>query len=409
MDDARSNDSGCASNAVQRPPQLAMPLSLSAASTAASRRSLLGGSLAVGVGALLPPPAGALPAVELPLVPRGLALGKAGVTPSAIIKGCWQLSGSHRGDSATDRTASAAAVADFPRFVAAGIDSFDMGPEACGYGPAELVVGEYLRTLPKDAARPLVFSKLCAVGPEQTSMTRDWVKQKLERACSRTGAPRLDLAQLYWGDLAYAQGLVDCALYATEEVAEGRLGALGYTNMDTATLAKLRDAGAEVAAHQIQFSLLDRRPRKEQIAWCLESGCKLLPYGVLAGGLLSDAYLGVSADVVKVDTASKGKYASVLRRAGGWEWFQSLLRVLRAVGDAHEGQSVSNVAARWVLQQPAVGALILGARNAAHVDDHRRLFAFELSAEELGQIEEVLSRGVQSKGDTYAWERGGAF
>ena len=383
----------------------------SARCEAPSRRSVLGGSLAVGVGSLLPQlPAGAVAdAVPLPLVPRGLPLGKALITPSAVIKGCWQLSGSHRGDAASDRTASAAAVADFPLFVAAGIDTFDMGPEACGYGPAEQVVGEYLRTLPGGAPRPLVFSKLCAVGAEQSAMSRDWVKQKLQRACSRLGVQRLDLAQLYWNDYSFSQGLVDCALYAQDEVAAGRLGALGYTNMDTATLARLRDAGAEVAAHQIAFSLLDRRPRKEQIAWCLESGCRLLPYGVLAGGLLSDRYLGLPAEAVTLDTASKGKYASVLRRAGGWEWLQTLLKTLRSIGDAHGGQNVSNVAARWVLQQPAVGSVILGARNAAHVDDHRRLFSFELTAEELGRIEEVLAAGGQSKGDTYAWERGGTF
>lgn len=206
----------------------------------------------------------------------------------------------------------------------------------------------------------------------------------------------------------------------------------------------------QVASHQIQFSLLDRRPRKEQLAWCASSGCKLLPYGVLAGGLLSDKYVGKAASDVVVDTASKAKYSSVLRRAGGWEWLQRLLAVLRSIGDekrrvllpcfpagpkpwmlAHALQmlqtprlrwlapppflrsaagrppvSVANVASRWALQQPAVGALILGARNAEHVDDHRALFGFELGDADLGRIEEVLSQGVQPQGDTYDWERG---
>ena len=180
--------------------------------------------------------------------------------------------------------------------------------------------------------------------------------------------------------------------------------------MDTARLAALADAGVEVAAHQIQFSLLDRRPLLQQTAWCAKSGCKLLPYGVLAGGLLSDAYLGVAADAVNLDTSSKRKYASVLRQAGGWEWFQRLLATLRAVGDAHGGASVANVAARWVLEHPAVGALILGARNAANVADHRALFAFTLTPADTAAIEAVLAEGRQPKGDTYNWERGaGAF
>ncbi len=194
-----------------------------------------------------------------------------------------------------------------------------------------------------------------------------------------------------------------------DELSAGRIRAVGHTNFDTAHLAQLRDAGVEVASHQIQFSLLDRRPMKEQLAWCAESGCKLLPYGVLAGGLLSDAYLNAPADAVQLDTFSKGKYASVLRRAGGWAWFQRLLQTLRRIGDAHGGASISNVAARWVLDQKGVGALILGARNAAHVDDHRRLFALQLTDADRGAIDAVLAEGTQAKGDTYGWERGGVF
>lgn len=191
----------------------------------------------------------------------------------------------------------------------------------------------------------------------------------------------------------------------------GRVGAVAYTNMDTDHLESLRAAGVEVAAHQIQFSLLDRRPLLKQLAWCKESGCKLLPYGVLAGGLLSDRYLGAPQAAVKLDTSSKQKYASVLGRAagpGGWEWFQRLLRTLRAVGDAHGGASIANVAARWVLDHEAVGALILGARNAENVQEHRALFALpRLTDADRDAIDAVLAEGEQPKADTYSWERGG--
>lgn len=53
----------------------------------------------------------------------------------------------------------------------------------------------------------------------------------------------------------------------------------------------------------------------------------LLPYGVVAGGFLSDNYLGTSARDVDVNTYSKGKYASVLGQTGGWSWLQQLLQV----------------------------------------------------------------------------------
>lgn len=43
---------------------------------------------------------------------------------------------------------------------------------------------------------------------------------------------------------------------------------------------------------QVQYSLLDRRPENGMAEFCLRHGMRLLPYGVVAGGLLSDRYIG---------------------------------------------------------------------------------------------------------------------
>lgn len=48
-------------------------------------------------------------------------------------------------------------------------------------------------------------------------------------------------------------------------------------------------------SQQCQFSLLDRRPTNGMVQYCAANNITLLPYGVLAGGFLSDAYLGVPA------------------------------------------------------------------------------------------------------------------
>jgi aryl-alcohol dehydrogenase-like predicted oxidoreductase len=42
------------------------------------------------------------------------------------------------------------------------------------------------------------------------------------------------------------------------------------------------------ACPQVQYSLLDRRPENEMVSYCLDKGIGLLPYGVVAGGILSD-------------------------------------------------------------------------------------------------------------------------
>jgi hypothetical protein len=74
------------------------------------RNALVAGSSLVGLqmGLQLPHlqlPAGEALAEALPLVPKGTPFGQvSSITPSAVIKGCWQLSGYHKGDKQSDRT-----------------------------------------------------------------------------------------------------------------------------------------------------------------------------------------------------------------------------------------------------------------------------------------------------------------
>jgi aryl-alcohol dehydrogenase-like predicted oxidoreductase len=95
----------------------------------------------------------------------------------------------------------------------------------------------------------------------------------------------------------------------------------------------------------VQFSLLDRRPLQQMAPYFAESGMKILAYGALAGGFLTDRYLGKPQPTARPETASLGKYLRTVQQAGGWEHLQRLLRAL------------ANVAVAWVLAQPAVAAV----------------------------------------------------
>ena len=53
------------------------------------------------------------------------------------------------------------------------------------------------------------------------------------------------------------------------------------------------------------------------------------------------------------------KYFDMIRAWGGWELFQELLVVLKGIATSR-GVDVSNVAARWVLERPETGVVIVG-------------------------------------------------
>ncbi len=97
---------------------------------------------------------------------------------------------------------------------------------------------------------------------------------------------------------------------------------------------------------------------------------------------------------------SKSKYKRFIDTAGGWNVFQDLLAALARIGKAH-GVSVSNVATRWVLEQPAVASIIIGARigENVHHDSNRKVFDFALTAEDHAVLDQVFARMTPIPGD----------
>ena len=67
---------------------------------------------------------------------------------------------------------------------------------------------------------------------------------------------------------------------------------------------------------------------------------------------------------MELNTASKGKYAQVLGEVGNYAWLQKLLGVLHDIARAHD-VTIADVATRWILDKPTVGAVIIGTRTAA--------------------------------------------
>ena len=339
---------------------------------------------------------------ELPTIPTVELIP--GLEITRVIKGCWQLSGGHGGDRSSDRTSGNSAVQDFQAFVDNGITTFDT---ADIYGPSEQLIGRYLASSP-EARSSHVLTKFCCFGDSmRQAKDLSFVEKGIDNSRKNLGVESLDCVQFYWHDYNN-RNYVAAALHLADLQSKGKIKTIGVTNFDVQRLSEIVDAGVPVVANQIQYSLLDTRPDNGMVQYCVDHGIKILPYGTAAGGFLTDKYVGVRAQDVSVNTYSLSKYASVINQRGGWDWLQSLLGVLREVADKHN-VDIAEVSSKWVLQRPAVGAIILGARNASHVTQHRKIFGFDLDKEDLDKIERKLNEGNSPKSDVYSWERGGAW
>ena len=321
-----------------------------------------------------------------------------GYSVSRILKGGWQLAGGH---GAIDRPS---ALDDMARFADAGITTFDC---ADIYTGVEALVGEFLRGRP--GGTPIqVHTKYVPDRNTLSSITREDVTAAIDRSLLRLGVERLDLVQFHWWDYAVAR-YVEVAGWIDSCRRAGKIAHLGATNFDTARLRELLDAGIPIVAHQVQYSVIDRRPAGGMTALCEHAGVRLLGYGAVAGGFLSERYLGRLPSGAPLDNRSLAKYQLIIDEFGGWDRFQSLLRALQSVAARHE-VSIGTVALRWVLDQPSVAAVIVGARHAGYVNDLLRVAPLILSEDDLAQIARAQAGGLGPSGEVYALERipGGA-
>lgn len=312
----------------------------------------------------------------------------AGADISRLVCGLWQVADLEKdgGPLHPERAADA-----LEGYVRAGFDTFDMADH---YGSAELIAG---RLLARHAggARPHAFTKWC---PEPGPMTAEIVRAGVQERLDRLGVAKIDLLQFHWWTFEHPAWL-DALHQMAQLRDEGLIGAIGVTNFDAAHLALALADGVPIASNQVSFSLIDRRAAGPLSELCRSSGVRLLAYGTLCGGFLSDRWLGQQEPAAIADW-SRSKYKRFIDAAGGWDAFQAVLAAAGAVARRH-GVSIANVATRWVLDHDAVAAAIIGARitEREHRGDNLKTFDFTLDEGDHAALAEAFRRTTPIPGD----------
>ncbi|MEP1208676.1 MAG: aldo/keto reductase [Rhizobiaceae bacterium] len=321
-----------------------------------------------------------------------------GHTISRVIKGGWQLAGDH---GSVDR---AAAIGDMEQFLDAGITTFDCADIYVG---VEEMIGEFIADIRRRRGASVadlvcVHTKLVPDLSLLENIRPADVEAIVDRSLKRLQVECLDLVQFYWWDLAVGSPMEGLGVLKDLQ-AKGKIRNLGLNNWDRKQIAPFVDAGFDIAAAQVQYSVLDRRPAGGLVDWAAGHDMQLVCYGTLAGGFLTENWLGKPDPGFQFENRSLIKYRLIIDEFGPWEQFQQLLQALKNVGDRH-GVSLSSVATRWVLDQPQVAAGIVGARYARHLPKTLEVFAFSLDDDDHATLDAVLSKANGPSGDVFALE-----
>jgi aryl-alcohol dehydrogenase-like predicted oxidoreductase len=239
----------------------------------------------------------------------------------------------------------------------------------------------------------------------------DYVERIIDRSLQRLGMERLDLVQFHWWDYNVRR-YVEISLELERLRRAGKIGHIGVTNFDTPRLREIVAAGVPVISHQLQYSLLDNRVESSMLDFCRSRQIALLCYGTVAGGFLSERWLGQpepgtaggATPAATLTNRSLIKYKLIIDDFGGWDSFQQLLALLAQIAAKHN-TDLASVASRVMLDRPQVAAVIVGATSTKHVAAHTQLDSVHLDKDDLAAIAAVTRRSNGPKGDIYTLER----
>ncbi len=313
-----------------------------------------------------------------------------GLELSRVITGLWQIADMERSGEALDPVATAPYMAPYLK---AGLSTFDMADH---YGSSEIIAGTFKNSL-KDKEQVQLFTKWV---PIPGKINRDDVRQAVETALNRMQQPSLDLMQFHawhYPDPSWLDGL----FYLKELQDEGLIKHIGVTNFDAAHLRVALASGIPIVSNQVCHSLIDQRANGKMAEVCKAYNVKLLAFGTLAGGFLTDKWLGKPEPSMKeLTTWSQMKYKRFIDTAGGWAQYQNVLQTVKEIAVKHKA-SIANISSRFILENPAVAAVIVGARlgESEHIEDNSNMLAITLDEADIEAIQKAQNKLKAIPGD----------
>jgi len=302
-------------------------------------------------------------------------LGRTDITVSAVAMGCWAIVGDSTWGPQDERDSIAAIHAALDE----GINFFDTA-EMYGDGYSEQLLGRALADRREEA---VIVSKVSPNHLEPNAL-----KEACESSLRRLRTDYLDLYLIHWPNWDIP---VERPLGAMAELKrQGKIRAAGVSNFGRQDLTELLQKG-RAEANQLPYSLLFRAVEFEIQQVCADNDISILCYCPLAQGLLTGKF--ASPDEVPEGRArtrlfSRDRPQSRHSEPGAEkETFEAIERI-RDISE-ELGTAMADVALAWLLHQPAVTAVVAGARNADQVRMNARAGELELSQEMLERLAEA--------------------
>ncbi len=268
----------------------------------------------------------------------------------------------------------------------AGINFFDTA-DSYGNGDSEVLTGKTLKGRRRDAVVASKFFNPMGPGPNDSGMSRVRIFNAVEDSLKRLQMDHIDLYYIHHVD---TQTPLEEMLRALDDlVHQGKVRYIACSNYQAWRLMEalwISDANglARFECYQPQYSLVVRDIEQELIPVCQLKGLGVVVWSPLGGGFLSGKYKPGERTVAGTRSADEWAYPQRYFAANADQSLQTLLDIAAATG-----HSPAQIALRWVLEQPAITSVIIGARTAEQALDNIRTSSFRLDEEALLKLDTV--------------------
>lgn len=323
-------------------------------------------------------------------------LGKSDLEVSVITFGAWAAGGWMWGGTESNDSVNAIHAA-----YEHGVTSIDTAP-IYGQGKSEEIVGEALKSLPRDKVQILTKFGMrwdlakgdFAFKSENNNgdpidiykyASKESIITECENSLKRLGTDYIDLYQIHWPDVTTT---VQETMEAVDQlIKDGKVRYAGVCNYSV-ELMKEAEKYIDLVSDQVSYSMLDRKVEKDLVPYVLEKNKSILAYSPMQRGLLTGK-IKPGHKFAEGDHRQGVKYFTEenIKRTNE---FLDKIRPIAESKNATLGQLVL----RWTVEQPGITIALAGARNPEQSVQNAKALDFKLDDSEIKFINDELDKLV---------------
>ncbi len=268
-----------------------------------------------------------------------------------------------------------------------GITLFDTADIYSNMGGSETVIGAVLGDRRKDIVLATKYSKPMSEDGTRQGASRRYIFEAVEASLKRLKTDYIDLYQQH--DYDPLTPIEETMRALDDLVRSGKVRYIGNSNFPAWRVAEAEYVARQMNVNrfiscQDEYSLVVRDIEKDLLPAATEYKLGLLPFFPLASGLLTGKYR--KGEAAPGDT----RFGKVPRLRDRYVTprNEDIVEKLQAFA-ARSGHTMLELAFSWLASRPQVSSVIAGATRVEQVEQNVKAISWNLSAQELAEIDAI--------------------